>query len=228
MRQLLALGLLCVISFCSHSSTNKPTTLLVLGDSLSAAYGINEREGWVQLLREHLRPLGNYRVINASITGETTGGALSRLPKLLRAYQPKIVIVELGGNDGLRGYPIKGLKNNLRQITHLSRGINAQVLLLGMQIPPNYGARYTEQFSRAYADTAEYLSLPQVPFFMDRVGVNPQLMQPDGIHPNAKAQPILLDNVLPHLLPLLEGNKNAIEHPDAPPSAANSDARDTR
>lgn len=181
-------------------------TVLVLGDSLSAGYGISVKEGWVNLLQKNLNDTGSsqHSIINASVTGETTGGGLARLPALLAKHQPDIVIVELGGNDGLRGHAIKVMQKNILSIVQLSRDAGAQTLLLGMQIPPNYGRRYTQQFASAYNKIAQAQSLPFVPFFLDKVALKKAWMQADGIHPNEKAQAQLLSNVLPHLRPILQ------------------------
>lgn len=193
----LIITLLCLPALTSAK------TLLILGDSLSAAYGIKEQQGWVQLLRDSLAERGQYRVINASVSGETSGGGLARLPALLETHQPDIVVVELGGNDGLRGHPIKLLDNNLSHIVALCRDRGAEVLLLGIQIPPNYGARYTNLFSAVYSDLATRFQLPLVPFFLDQIATRPEWMQADGIHPKAEAQAQMLENVMPHLRPLL-------------------------
>ncbi len=182
--------------------------MLILGDSLSAAYGITENQGWVELLRQKLQMVSaqnavNYRLVNASVSGETSGGGLARLPALLETHQPDIVLLELGGNDGLRGHPLALLKQNLSQIVTLSRARGAEVLLFGIRIPPNYGVRYTDRFAALYAQLAEKHQLPFVPFFLDKVATRAELMQADGIHPNAEAQAQLLKNVEPYLLPLL-------------------------
>jgi len=181
-------------------------TVLVLGDSLSAGYGISVKDGWVNLLQKSLDDTESrqHNIINASVTGETTGGGLARLPALLAKHQPDIVIVELGGNDGLRGHAIKVMQKNILGIVQLSRDAGAQTLLLGMQIPPNYGRRYTQQFASAYTKIAQTQSLPFVPFFLDKVALKKAWMQADGIHPNEKAQAQLLTNVLPHLSPILQ------------------------
>lgn len=185
--------------------------LLVLGDSLSAAYGINTDEGWVSLLQGWLKSavteegqkISAYTVINASISGETTGGALARLPSLLDKHQPAIVIIELGGNDGLRGYPISRIRDNLTQLIRLCRQAGARVLLTAMHIPPNYGQRYANQFYASYALSAQQWDVLVVPFLLQDVATNPDLMQADGIHPTAEAQPMILNNVLPVLKQLL-------------------------
>ncbi|TCO81395.1 acyl-CoA thioesterase-1 [Plasticicumulans lactativorans] len=178
--------------------------LLVLGDSLSAAFGIDTRSGWVSLLAERLAARGlDLRVVNASISGDTTAGGLARLPPLLAEHRPRVVVIELGGNDGLRGLPLPVVRGNLESLIRASRDAGARVLLLGMRIPPNYGPRYTEAFHTLYADLAQRYEVPLVPFFLDGVAAQPGLMQDDGIHPRAEAQPRLLDNVWPALEPLL-------------------------
>ncbi len=182
------------------------TPIIVLGDSISAAYGISREQGWVVLLSQHLDKhyhQKNYHVINASISGETTDGALSRLPKLLAQYQPSIVIIELGGNDGLRGFPITNFRNNLDQLVSLTKDNNAKVLLTGMQIPPNYGSRYTQMFYESYGIIAQKHEIPLVSFLLDEIAIYPELMQRDGIHPKASAQSQILQNVLPQLKEIL-------------------------
>lgn len=178
--------------------------LLVLGDSLSAAYGIEVQQGWVSLLEQRLAAKYPHQVINASVSGETTGGGLARLPALLKQHQPELVIVELGGNDGLRGYPLNVMKQQLAQIIETSRDAGALILLVGMQIPPNYGVRYTNRFRDTYTELADQYDLPLVEFLLADVALNAKLMQKDGIHPTAEAQEQILDNVWPVLQPLLE------------------------
>ncbi len=179
-------------------------TLMVLGDSLSAGYGIELDQGWVKLLEQKLRREEGFEVVNASVSGETTSGGLARLPALLKAHHPELVIIELGGNDGLRGQPTKGMQRNLTSMVALSRAAGAKVLLLGMRIPPNYGPRYTEAFFNVYAKVAEAEAVPLVPFFLEGVATNDQLMQKDGIHPKASAQPLMLENVWPLILGALQ------------------------
>jgi acyl-CoA thioesterase-1 len=179
-------------------------TLLVLGDSISAAFGLDTRQGWVNLLEQRLAAEGfDYQVVNASVSGDTSAGGLARLPTLLAEHRPDLLIVELGGNDGLRGQPPAQLQQNLAGIIQSARASGARVLLLGMQLPPNYGARYNALFSQVYADVAGAAQVPLLGFFLDGVGGVPALMQGDGIHPNAAAQPRLLDNLWPLLKPLL-------------------------
>lgn len=178
--------------------------LLVLGDSLSAAYGIEIQQGWVSLLEQRLAAKYPHQVINASVSGETTGGGLARLPALLKQHRPDLVILELGGNDGLRGYPLNVMKQQLAQIIQTSQDAGAQVLLVGMQIPPNYGVRYTNRFRDTYTELADQYDLPLVEFLLADVALKSELMQKDGIHPTAEAQEKMLDNVWPVLQPMLE------------------------
>ncbi|CDF85009.1 arylesterase [Pseudomonas sp. QL9] len=179
-------------------------TLLVVGDSISAGFGLNTDQGWVTLLQQRLRKEGYaYKVVNASISGDTSAGGLARLPALLSGEKPGLVVIELGGNDGLRGQPPQQLQQNLASMVAASQQAGAKVLLLGMRLPPNYGERYTQAFVRAYEQVAQASQVPLVPFFLDGVGGVPQLMQADGIHPTAAAQPRLLENVWPQLKPML-------------------------
>lgn len=180
------------------------STLLVLGDSLSAAYGIPHQQGWVQLLADRLaKTHPQYAVVNASISGETSAGGRSRLPALLQKHQPGIVIIELGANDGLRGLPIASLRDNLDFMIRESQAIGARVLLVGMEIPPNYGPRYTQQFREAFRELAQQYKTALMPFLLEGVALNDSLMQADRLHPTAEAQPLILGNLYPHLAPLL-------------------------
>ena len=183
----------------------KPHTILVLGDSISAGYGLEIEQGWVALLQKKLvETKRHYSIINASISGETTAGGLARVNALLSTYQPSIVLLQLGANDGLRGLSPVQMKNNLTEIVHLSQNSGAKVILLAMKIPPNYGKRYVEQFYSAYPQLAQELSIQLVPFILEDVALNKDLMQVDGLHPNAKAQSILADKIEPYLSPLLK------------------------
>ena len=179
--------------------------ILVFGDSISAGYGLTHVEqGWVELLRGKLKDQGyGYQVVNASVSGETTAGGLARLPRALALHHPQIVILELGGNDGLRALPIDQMRANLAKMVELSLRIKARVLLLGMRIPPNYGPQYTEQFASSFVDVARDEKVPLVPFLLTDIALVPNLVQADGIHPNELGQPILLQNVWPSLQPLL-------------------------
>lgn len=180
-------------------------TLLVLGDSLSAGYGFPLERGWVHLLRKRLEAEhpGQYRVVNASASGDTTGGGLARLPRLLAEHRPHLVFIELGGNDGMRGLPLEAIRANLLAMTEAVQKANATPVLLGMRIHPNYGPRYTEAFHAAYAEVAEATGAALVPFLLEGVATDPKLMQRDGTHPNADAQEKLLANVWEALAPLL-------------------------
>ena len=176
----------------------------MLGDSLSAAYGIRVEQGWVALLQARLRAKGyGHHVVNASVSGETTRGALVRLPRALTTQRPGIVVVELGGNDGLRGLPVADIRANLESIVSLSQQAGARILLVGMRIPPNYGPSYTQGFQQVFTDVARVHRLPTVPFLLADVALDDRLMQADGIHPTAAAQPRLLDAVWKPLEPLL-------------------------
>lgn len=181
-------------------------TLLVMGDSLSAAYGVKTETAWVNLLRQRLdeENRDNWQVINASISGETTDGGARRLPDLLDKHQPDIVIIELGGNDGLRGFQPPVIRENLSAMIEASKNAGAGVLLVGMQIPPNYGPRYTRLFAEMYPELSDQYDTALVPFFLEGIYNGDGMMQGDGIHPTGEAQPLLLDNVWPHLEPLLE------------------------
>lgn len=179
-------------------------TVLVVGDSISAALGVDTRQGWVVLLQKRLQEGGfEHRVVNASISGDTSSGGAARLPALLAQHQPELVIIELGGNDGLRGQPLVQLQQNLARMIDASRAAEAEVLLLGMRLPPNYGQRYTQAFAQVYADLAAGKQVALVPFLLEGVGGVPGMMQADSIHPAAAAQPIMLENVWPTLEPLL-------------------------
>jgi len=202
LRNTLAAGLCCLLAVPALAAS--PRTLLVLGDSISAAYGMSLEQGWVALLEQRLQDSHpELRVVNASISGETTGGGLRRLPTLLERYQPAILLLELGGNDGLRGYPPATIRDNLAGMTRLAQDSGARVLLLPMEIPPNYGARYTQAFRAGFAKVAKQTGAGLTPFILEGIATEPGLMQADGIHPTAAAQPLMLENVLPTLLEFL-------------------------
>lgn len=193
----------CSAVAVAADATSSPT-VLVLGDSLSAAYGIRVEQGWVSLLQARLRAKGyGHRVVNASSSGETTGGALARLPRSLATHRPVVVVVELGANDGLRGLPIADIRANLEKIVELAQQAGARILLVGMRIPPNYGATYTRQFHDLFGQLASRHRLARVPFLLEDVALDDTLMQDDGLHPTAAAQPRLLDEIWPRLEPLL-------------------------
>ncbi|MDH2432283.1 arylesterase [Pokkaliibacter sp. MBI-7] len=185
------------------SGSAAANTLLILGDSLSAGYGINPDKGWVALVRQQLQPLG-WQVINASVSGDTSAGGLTRLPSLLQRHQPQIVLIELGGNDGLRGLPPQSLQQNLSRMAELSQHAGARPLLLGMRLPPNYGPVYTQAFAQSYQDVSNTLNIPLLPFFLEDVALHPELMQADNIHPNEQGQPLMAERVWQWLQPLLK------------------------
>ncbi|MDP6437009.1 MAG: arylesterase [Gammaproteobacteria bacterium] len=187
----------------AKASETSPT-LLIIGDSLSAGLGLDQQDTWVTLLQKQLDQKGyGYRVVNASISGDTTGNGLRRLPRALDIHQPDIVLIELGGNDGLRGLPVDLMRSNLDQMIRKSAARDAMVILAGMMIPPNYGEDYATEFATVYPSLADEHSLPLIPFFMEGIAFNPGMFQADRIHPNKKAQPILLDNVWEVLGPAL-------------------------
>jgi len=179
--------------------------IVVLGDSISASYGMPVEQGWVSLLQEKLlNDHSRYTVYNASISGETSAGGLARIDDILNTQKPTIVLLQLGANDGLRGLSPVDLKSNLAEITHRSQNIGATVLLLSMKIPPNYGKRYVDLFYNVYPQLAQQLNITLVPFLLEDVALHKDLMQADGLHPNAKAQAILANKIEPYLLPLLQ------------------------
>jgi acyl-CoA thioesterase I len=183
-------------------------TILVFGDSLSAAYGIRPEQGWVALLTQRLKAQGyGYEVVNASVSGETSDGALQRLPRALEIHHPSVVILELGANDGLRGLPSAGTKENLAKMVELSQAAGARVLLVGIRIPPNYGPRYANGFADIYPEIAKQYHLPLVPFLLEKVALESTLMQEDGLHPNARGEPLVLDTLWQGLEPLLKKNR---------------------
>ncbi|MBN8238494.1 arylesterase [Marinobacter hydrocarbonoclasticus] len=201
----IVLSALLLLTLPALASQN---TVLVVGDSLSAAHGVPSETAWVELLRNRINSQElNWTVVNASIGGETTDGGLRRLPGLLETHDPTIVIIELGGNDGLRGFPPNVIESNLANMIEQVRGIGATPLLVGMQIPPNYGQRYTTMFADIFPTLSDRYNTPLVPFFLDGIYDQDGLMQGDGIHPTEDAQPRLLDNIWPKLEPLL--NKQA-------------------
>ncbi|MEP6886633.1 MAG: arylesterase [Gammaproteobacteria bacterium] len=206
MKRLFVLLVLVVASVSANGAAPAETpVILVFGDSISAGYGLSRlQQGWVALLQTRLRTQEyGYQVVNASVSGETTAGGLARLPRALTLHQPKIVILELGGNDGLRALPVAQMRANLTRMVDLSVAAGAKVLLLGMRMPPNYGPEFTEQFHVSYIDLAREKNLPVVPFLLNDIALTPALMQGDGVHPNDLGQPKILDNVWPSLKPLL-------------------------
>ncbi len=201
MQRILTVLLLCFSLF----GTAHAATVLVVGDSISAAYGLDESEGWVALAQQELvQTYPDINMVNASISGDTTEGALRRLPAALERFTPDILIIELGGNDGLRGYPLKKIRENLENLANLGHKANAQVLILGMRIPSNYGPVYTEKFAQTFIDAAAASESEIIPFFMEPIAFDKDFFQSDGIHPTAKAQPLLLEAVLEKLQPMLD------------------------
>ena len=204
-RFLQSLILLAALILFSGSAVAKSAQILVVGDSISAGYALSSGEGWVDLLT---KKLGKEKipatVVNASISGDTTAGGLSRLPALLTKHKPTHVVIELGGNDGLRGSSVASAKANLLKMTELSKAAGAKVLIVGMQMPPNFGPSYTAQFEAMYVDTAKATGSALVPRFLEKIGADLSKFQPDRIHPIAAAQPGMLDTVWPTLLKLLK------------------------
>jgi acyl-CoA thioesterase-1 len=198
------LALLVLIVACVSAMAETPV-ILVFGDSISAGYGLaHVEQGWVELLKTRLKDEGyGYQVVNASVSGETTAGGLARLPRALEIHHPKIAVIELGGNDGLRALPIPQMRANLAKMIDLASAAGAKILLLGMRMPPNYGLQFTEQFRATFSDLAREKKAAFVPFLLNDIALSPNLMQDDDIHPNALGQPKLLENVWPALQPLL-------------------------
>jgi acyl-CoA thioesterase-1 len=198
---LVALAVLCAPA---AGSAGEKQTIVVVGDSLSSGYGLTAEQSWVAMLSVRLDAEAyGYEVVNASIAGDTSAGGLSRLPRLLAAHAPALVVIELGGNDGLRGQPVETLRANLAKMIELSKAKGARVLLAGMQIPPNYGQSYTRSLASVYPDLAMQFDVPLVGFLLDGVALHPELMQHDNIHPNAAGQEIVFANVWPVLSKLL-------------------------
>ena len=179
-------------------------TLLILGDSISAGYGINQKDNWVSVLQSKFDNDGtSIKLINSSVSGDTTSGGLQRLKRDLQKFDPDYVLIELGGNDALRGYPIKRIKDNLQTMIALIKNNNSKALLMQIRIPPNYGQKYALAFERIYLELASSEEIYFLPFILENVGLNPDLMQPDGIHPNAKAQPLIAKDIKKNLDSLL-------------------------
>lgn len=191
--------------FSAALQADESPVILILGDSLSAGYGMDKNQSWVQLFENRLASQGHhFKILNSSISGDTTQGGLARLPRLLDRYRPRFVLIELGGNDGLRGINPQTSRANLQQMIELSQQSNAKVLLTGIKLPPNYGAEYLRSFESMYTDLAGEFDILLVPFFMDGVIFNADLMQADGIHPNEKGQSVLLENVWTIFAPVLD------------------------
>jgi acyl-CoA thioesterase I len=236
-------GLCCFLVLCGGVSARlalaanraaaTAPSILVFGDSLSAGYGIRVEHGWVSLLATNLAREGyGFRLVNASVSGETTAGGLARLPRALALHRPQIVILELGGNDGLRALPVKSMQANLSRMALLAEQAGARVVILGMRMPPNYGLTYTTQFAAVFDQLARAGKRPQLPFFLQHVADRPDWLQSDGIHPNEAGQPQLVLNVWPVLKPLLkekaaastrsrptpaQGQRSGLPRPQCPP-----------
>lgn len=198
---------LCLLGFVAYSLPVFAASpkILIYGDSLSAGYGVPQQDGWTTLLKAKLiKENLDYDVINTSISGETTSGGLTRLTATLKQNSPRIIILELGANDGLRGLPVKNMHDNLDAMIRLSKKSGARVLLIGMKIPPNYGPRYTQEFSQTYIKLAGQHKIPLVPFMLENIAAKPELIQQDGLHPNTVGQAIILENIWPELQKLLK------------------------
>jgi acyl-CoA thioesterase-1 len=200
-----ALSLLLILAAAAlPARAAQSPVILVLGDSLSAGYGLAPGEGWVALLQQRLKKEGyGHRVVNASVSGETTDGGVARIDRALATHEPEIVVLELGGNDGLRGLPVSRVQANLGRMITKSRAAGAEVLLLTVQMPANYGAQYTNSYLKVYDDLRELYKVDTAPLLGSKLALNLGYFQPDGIHPNARAQPLMLGNVWPQLIPLL-------------------------
>lgn len=199
---ILLLVLLFLFPFSSHSDQTKEQDykLLILGDSLSAAYGLTQEQGWVYLLQDAWKNEGNkIEVVNAAISGDTTDGGLARLPRLLNLHKPSHLLIELGGNDALQGHNPRKIKQNIQDMVDLANSADVEVIIQEMQIPTNYGRRYTEMFTGLFGEVASKNGVPLIPFFLAEIALDPKLMQQDGIHPTAKAQPMIVEFMQPKL-----------------------------
>jgi acyl-CoA thioesterase-1 len=195
---------LWIVIMALMSQTLLAKSIVVLGDSISAGYGIEVSEGWVALMQKKLNATHHdFTLHNASISGDTSSGGLARIDQLLIQHKPSVLILELGANDGLRGLPPALMKNNLAEISRRAQHANAKVLLLGIKIPPNYGKRYIEMFYNVYPQLAKEMNIPFIPFLLEDIALTSGLMQPDGLHPNAQAQPLIAEKIWQQLLPLL-------------------------
>lgn len=206
----LAAAFLFLLLAASPAAYSASKTLLVLGDSLSAEYGLRRGTGWVALLEQRLKEKSaDVKVVNASVSGETTIGGRSRLPALLERHRPDIVIIELGANDALRGLPLNAMQDNLQAMIKASREAGAQTLLVGMRIPPNYGREYTERFFSSFGKVADAAGIPLVPFLLQGVAADPAMFQADRLHPTEAAQKVILENVWPSLADILKDRRTA-------------------
>ena len=209
-RNVIVTLLLLFIPICALSnqlddiSTTHDAKLLILGDSLSAAYGLDQQQGWVSLLQKQWRDEGlSIEIVNAAVSGETTDGGLARLPRLIEQHSPTHILIELGGNDGLQGHNIRKIQNNLNQLVSIAKTSGSTVYIQEMQIPTNYGKRYTQMFTNNYTVVAQQHNVTKIPFFLQDIALNTELMQQDGIHPNAEAQPIIANYMFEQLTPLI-------------------------
>ena len=185
--------LILLIGFSTHNfSSSVEHKLLILGDSISAGYGVDVNKRWTNILQEKIRP-SNWIIINASVSGDTTGGGLSRVEYLIKQHQPNLLLLELGGNDALRGYPVQKIKSNLKAIASIALDQHLEVLLMQIKLPPNYGKRYVNAFESIYVDLSKERGITYIPFMLENVALNKDLMLPDGIHPNSKAQPYIAE-----------------------------------
>ena len=191
-----------------HAASSAAPTLLVFGDSLSAGYGLTPGSGWVNLLEQRMKSAGYaYRIVNASVSGETTAGGATRIEAALREHRPAIIVIELGGNDGLRGLPIEQMRNNLAAIIETSERRGVEPILLGMRLPPNYGTSYTTKFQDMYSGLARRYKIPLVPFLLERIAARADYFQLDMVHPTAAAQSLILEEVWTHLEPVLRARQ---------------------
>ncbi|MFZ2171992.1 MAG: arylesterase [Methylococcaceae bacterium] len=198
-------GFLVALIISLMSMTAMAKSIVVLGDSISAGYGIEVDQSWVALLQKKLvKSNSDYKIINESISGDTSAGGLARIDRILAAQAPAILLIQLGANDGLRGLSPVQMKDNLAEMTRRAQKAGAKVMLLGMKIPPNYGKRYVDMFYNVYPQLAKELEVPFVPFFLEDIALDKDLMQVDGLHPNAKAQPIIAGIIESYLFPLLK------------------------
>ncbi|MES2115201.1 MAG: arylesterase [Pseudomonadota bacterium] len=200
------LAFAALLMLCGAASAySAPKTVLVLGDSLSAEYGLSRGSGWVALAEQKIKEQNiGADIVNASVSGETTSGGRTRLPALLEKYHPQVLVIELGANDGLRGLPVAAAENNLRAMAAAARQANARVLLVGMRMPPNYGRQYADQFFAMYATLSKEIQAPLVPFMLEGVADKPQLFQADRLHPTAEAHPTILANIWPSLQKIIK------------------------
>jgi acyl-CoA thioesterase-1 len=199
---------LILLMLCGAAQSSDDPTILIFGDSLSAGYGIGVDQSWATLLQSRLESQGyEHRVVNASISGETTEGGVARIAAALERFQPALIVLELGANDGLRGFPVDRLRSNLEKIVITSKDSGVAVVLLGIRIPPNYGTRYTEAFENTFRQVADEHDIPWIEFFMEGIALNEELLQADGIHPNLEAQALLLENAWPIIMASLGDEK---------------------